>query len=100
MKKVIQRRVVAFDSLKLRENLKKKIKPMVGDPRIIPMPVAIKLIEFDGSLLKKFSALNHDFRKRILKQLFADFKIVIERLKGAYVPVLEYETCRLESSPI
>jgi hypothetical protein len=64
------------------------------------MPFVLKMIEFDGALLKKFVGLSHEFRKRVLKSFFAEFKIVIERLKQSYEPVLIYESCRLETMPI
>lgn len=88
IKKIIDKRIVSSNSIKLRPNLQRKIKPIVDDPRCIPMPIVVKLIEYEGSFLKKFLCLSKEFRKRLLKQLRAEFKIVVERLKATYSPVL------------
>jgi hypothetical protein len=64
------------------------VKPIIDNPLVIPMPVVVKLIEYEGSFLKKFLCLSKEFRKRLLKQLRAEFKIVIERLKATYSPIL------------
>ena len=91
---------MSSDSLKLRPNWQRKVKPIVDNPLVIPMPVIVKLIEYEGSFLKKFLCLSKEFRKRLLKQMRADFKIVIERLKTTYTPMLMFESCYLESTPI
>lgn len=67
IKKAIEKRIVSFDSLKLRPNLQKKVKPIVDNPLCIPMPIIIKLIEYEGTFLKKFLCLSKEFRKRLLK---------------------------------
>jgi len=80
--------LLAFDSLKVRPGLHKKIKPIVDDTRIIPIPIVTKLVEYEGSFLGKFLQLSHEFRKRILKEFRGNFKIVIERFKARYSPIL------------
>jgi hypothetical protein len=74
------------------------MKPIVDDPRTIPIPVVVKLIEYEGSFLVKFLQLSREFRKRILKEFRANFKIVIERFKAMYSPYLLFESSYLEST--
>jgi hypothetical protein len=76
------------------------MKPIVDDPRTVPIPIVIKLIEYEGSFLVKFLQLSHEFRKRILKEFRANFKIVIERFKATYSPYLLFESSYLESTQI
>lgn len=50
--------------------------------------------------MSKFLCLSKEFRKRLLKQLRAEFKIVIDRMKATYEPFLIFDSCFLESNPI
>ena len=59
--------------MKLRKNLKRKIKPAIEDPASVPMSIFFEFVKFEGNLFKKFVQLSRGFRKHLLYHVFTEY---------------------------
>ena len=59
--------------LKLRRNLKRKVKPAIEDPAQVPMSVYYLIVKYSNGLFKKFTQLSVGFRKHLLYHLFTEY---------------------------
>lgn len=65
-----RRLITCEDHLKLRPNLKRKIKQVIADPSEVSMEIFHKIVSFDGRLFKKFVQLSKGMRKHIIFHFF------------------------------
>ena len=98
--KRIKKRLVAGNGVKLRKNLKRKVKPAVEDPALIPMPVYFLIISYDSGLFRKFLNLSRPLRKHLLFHLFSTFSAPIRHsFADAYSKYFEIEAIYVECMP-
>ena len=99
--KQIKQRLLVYDhKLKLKQNLKKKIKPFIKDASVVPMNIFFTLVVFDGGLLKPFTMLCKGFRKHILFEFKNQFAPAVEKFKEAYKDYFEFDSMHLWRSSI
>ena len=84
----------------MKQGLKKKIKPFFKDASAVPMNIFIKLITFDGGLLKTFTMLCKGFRKHILFEFKNQFHPAVEKFKEKYADYFEFDSVHLWESKI
>ena len=73
-KKKIQRALLktpGTDEIKVKRNLKKKVKTVVSDPADVPINIFLTLISFDTGLFKSLICSSKGMRKHILFELFS-----------------------------
>ncbi len=60
--------------LKLKPTLKKKIRPAIEDPAMVPMNIYYLIVTYDSKLFKKFMQLSKGLRKHLLFHVFEEVR--------------------------
>ena len=86
--------------LNLKQTLKKKIKPFTSNPEEVPINIFVKLTEYDGGNVKKFTQLCKGFRRHILFEFKQQMQPAIEAFQREYEDYFEYHSVRLWENKI
>ncbi|CDW85380.1 UNKNOWN [Stylonychia lemnae] len=96
-----KKRLVSYDQdLKLRQNLRRKIKSVVQDPAQVPMNIFYTIISYDGKLFKKFLCLSNGMKNHILFYVFDKTKKISHDFHRKYGQLLELQSRSLIVKPL
>lgn len=96
-----KRRLITYeDNLKLRPNLKRKIKQVVSEPSEVAMSIYYKIVSFDGRLFKKFVRLSKGMRKHLLFHVFESTASIAKDFNRKYGQLLYAESRYLSFTPL
>lgn len=95
-----QRLVTNEQEVRLRGNLKRKIKKVVEDPASVPMEILYRIISYDPKIFKKFLSLSKDLKKHLLFHCFDTTRELSQAFTRKYGQLLILESRYLKLTPI
>ncbi len=99
--RVQKKRLVTHDQeLRLRGNLRRKIKQVVEDPASVPMEIFYRITSYDPKIFKKFLALSKDLKKHLLFHCFDTTRDLSHAFTRKYGQLLTLESRFLTLTPI
>ena len=86
--------------MRLRKNLKRKIKTVVDDPSQVPMSLYFRIVSYDPKMLKPFLMLSRGMRKHLLFYVFESTKDIGAGFAKKYGQLFELQSRSLALAPI